>query len=377
MLLAAMALIPAGCQRPAPGATRTTPATPAAPAASGVPSIQKIEAVLSSPTAAKAKAESDPIGYAWYLFLESNWPAQLDARGEPDKSKSFGTPGPVVWQTWKTSQDLYVLPGHTPLPWGKGPIYQRPALQQREIDGKVLEDYNGNPVMYEVRLNKDTFNYILGRGLYTQAGQLKLLQGGQPVSFPDAAMEIKASWRILDPVKDKDLMSHYLTAKAIYKGNQVILGLTGLHITSNVVPQWFWCTFEQTENAETTKVKLKLPIPAAVQQSNAAMQKAFAGTFWAYYQLDGVQMNYIQHPDAAACPQDSEASCLANTQIETYFQESSSCITCHSLASIGPKGSRFNFWNYAGGNQQGYMGKPPSMRSYVPLDFVWSLREAH
>ena len=367
-ILAAIVLIGAGCQR---STTKPAPSTPAGP------NIQQIEATLSSPSAASAKAMSDPVAYAWLLFLYTNWPASGKVRSQPDPNRKFGDPGPVIWQTWKTSQDLYVTKGQTPLPWNQGPVYQRPALQQQEIDGKVLKDDNGNPVMYEVRLNEDTFNYILGRGLYTQAGQLKLVKGGQPVVFPEPAMEIKASWRILDRVKDKDRITHYLTAKAVYNGKQVLLGLTGLHITSKAVPEWFWCTFEQTENSQTTPIKPLLHMAAAVQKSNQEMQKDFAGTFWAYYQLDGVQSDFVQNPDAAACLQNSKASCLANTQIETYFQGSSSCITCHALASIGKKGSRFNFWNYAGGNQQGYMGKPPSLGSDVPLDFVWSMREAH
>jgi len=155
------------------------------------------------------------------------------------------------------------------------------------------------------------------------------------------------------------------------------LGLNGLHITSKIIPQWFWCTFEQIENPQTTGVNMKLAMAPEVQKTNKEAQAAFAGTKWAYYQLDGVQTAYTQDPDASPCIVSAQSPCLANTQIETYFQGSSSCITCHSLASIGPKGARFNLWNYSGGNQQGYVGNPPQMSSYVPLDFVWSMREAH
>jgi hypothetical protein len=89
-----------------------------------------------------------------------------------------------------------------------------------------------------------------------------------------------------------------------------------------------------------------------------------------------VQTDFVQNAASPSCTVNPQVSCLANTQIESYFQGSSSCVTCHKLASIGPKGSRFNFWTYTGGDQQGYMGNPPSMQSYVPLDSVWSLREA-
>ena len=131
------------------------------------------------------------------------------------------------------------------------------------IDGKVLTDKNGNPVMYEVRLNEDTFNYVLGRNLFTQAGQLQLLKGGPPVSFPTPAMEIKASWRFLGSGDDP---THYLTAAVNFGGAQRIVGLNGLHISSKALPQWIWCTFEQIENPQTTGVTMKLPIAPAVQQ---------------------------------------------------------------------------------------------------------------
>ena len=154
------------------------------------------------------------------------------------------------------------------------------------IDGKVLTDNNGNPVMYEVRENEDTLNYIVQRNLYTQAGQLKLLQGGLPVSFPYTAMEIKASWRFLGKGDDP---SHYLTATVQYQGVERVVGLNGLHITSKILPQWFWCTFEQIENPTTTPAKLILPIAEDVQLLNKDMQRAMAGLKWAYYRLDGVQ----------------------------------------------------------------------------------------
>jgi len=372
ILLIAMAAIALGCQQPETPAAQT-PAATARAATSAGPEIQTIEATINSPEKAKAEATSDAIAFAWNLFMFNNWPALTTSKGQPDSRKSFGAPGPVVWQTYKTSQDMYVVSGQ-PLPWNQGPIVEPPALQSGMIDGKILTDRNGNPVMYEVRLSEDTYNYILGRGLYTQAGQLQLLKGGPPVTFPLPSMEIKAAWRFLGKGDDP---THYFTTKVQDGGVVRILGLSGLHITSKALPQWVWCTFEQIENLQTTGARLLLPIAAAVQQSNKAMQSGFAGTPWAYYQLDGVQTEYVQNPDAAACLRDPKVTCLANTQIETNFQGSSSCITCHSLASIGPNGRRFNLWSFRGGNQQGHMGDPPPLKPDVGLDFVWSMREAH
>jgi hypothetical protein len=366
-LIAASALI-TSCRHDRQNVTAAT-ATPANAAAD----IQKIQSMLQSSSAAKSAATADAAAYAWDLFIYANWPALTSVRGEPDPSKAFGAAGPVVWQTWKTSQDTYVARGLTPVPWAQGPVVEPPALQADMIDGKVLTDKNGNPVMYEVRLNEDTFGYILSRNLYSAAGQMQLLQGGQPVQFPYPSMEVKAAWRFLGANDDP---THYLTTTVQYDGVVRVLGLSGLHISSRALPQWVWTTFEQVENPQTTGVNLLLPIPGAVQQINQQMQSAFAGTRWAYYRLNGVQTAFLQNADAPPCPNNAKATCNANTQIETNFQVSSSCITCHSLASIGPGGRRHSFWSYTGGNQQGFVGNPPPLKSDVSLDFVWSMREA-
>jgi hypothetical protein len=367
--LVAAAVLSISQQSQAPA--ETSPASAAE--APKLPNIKQIEAILHSPKKASQKAAMNPIDFAWLAFMKLNWPALSTARGKFDRNKPFGGPGFVVWQTFKTSQNLYVPPGQTPVPWNQGPIYQPPALQSEMIDGKVLTDNNGNPVMYEVRESEATFNYIIQRNLYTQAGQLKLLQGGLPVIFPAPAMEIKASWRFLGAGDDA---SHYLTATVLYRGTVRVVGLNGLHITSKVLPNWLWCTFEQIENSKTTPVKLELPIAPEVQKVNQHMQAAFRGTKWAYYRLDGVQTAYADNPNAADCIVNAKDSCLANSQIETYFQGSSSCITCHALASIGPGGARYSLWSYRGGDQQGYMGSPPPLKQDVSLDFVWSMREA-
>src|SRR5216684_61442 len=120
-VLAAVACLiaAASCQKthapaavpPAPAVSTVTPAS-----VSSVLDIRQIQATLQSPESSKAKAMTDPLLFAWTLFINFNWPARLDVRGMPDPNKQFGGSGPVVWQTWKTSQNLYVPRGQTPLP---------------------------------------------------------------------------------------------------------------------------------------------------------------------------------------------------------------------------------------------------------------------
>ena len=38
----------------------------------------------------------------WQNFVYLNWPATRGQRGVPNKSAKFGSPGPTVWETYKT-----------------------------------------------------------------------------------------------------------------------------------------------------------------------------------------------------------------------------------------------------------------------------------
>ena len=390
--LASVLVVAAACKRhggdhgqpPPPPAARDAPAAAPADAASpgqAAPTLAELTALFGDDAKATATLQADPATFAWLLFAYLDWPATPGERGAPNPAGHLGADAPVVWQTWKEVHETYLAGGAKPPPWKDGGPKGPPTLSTSEIDGKTLTDVAGNPVTYTVLLNQGTFDYLLGRDLYAMAGQVALRKAGvAPVAFPPSAMEIKASWRILDPVKDKDRMGHYLVAKALLPQQggappfTVTVGLTGLHITSKLVPQWAWITFEQVDNAETTGVTAKLPIDPAAQAANEKFQQALAGTPLASYRLMGVQTAFT---DAG------KPTLLANTQIETYFQTSSSCITCHALASIGPSSKpRFELFHLVAGNLEGYTGDPPAApfgpgpEQYVKLDFVWSMREA-
>src|SRR5260370_22403138 len=136
-LVAAAALIPSGQQPQAPATASSKPAARAA-SAGRVLDLQEIVATLQSPEKAKAKATNDPLLFAWSLFINLNWPARLDVRGMPDPNKPFGGPGPLVWQTWKTSQNLYLQAGERPHPSKQVPISTKPALPTHRIYLQVI-----------------------------------------------------------------------------------------------------------------------------------------------------------------------------------------------------------------------------------------------
>jgi len=336
-----------------------------------------------------AQAQVRPYLFAWALFLYLNCPA------------NSGTDAPLRWETWKPVQDVYLPQGQTPAPWGT-PFGPRVLLDREEIDGYSLLDIKGLPVLEEIRMNMGVFEYILARNLYSKAGQLAFFTGSQPpIEFPDDAIEIKAAWLILDPL-DPQAKTYY-TVHASYvdletgQSHAVLAGLAGFHIASKVLPNWFWTTFEHTGNQQMTTAPDRIPDPPGVRIFNDAVHAALPqDSIWRYYNMRGVQTEFT-----AA---NQKPTLLANTLLETRFQKSSSCITCHDLSTRGSDTEgRLGLWNR---NYQGHVGEvgaasnhykgilgnrvcydaglhaftdcsaPNAKIVFKTMDFVWSLREA-
>ncbi|MEZ4513614.1 MAG: hypothetical protein R3C62_17240 [Chloroflexota bacterium] len=346
-----------------------------------------VEETAVSPTIPQAAAPADPRPqfanyaaagqhdqFAWDLFLFVNWPAVPGERGVADGDKKLGEGETAVWQTWKNVAEVYVPAGQTPLPWNS-PIVP-PLLETNiEIDGRLLTDKQGRPTLAQVNQNEATFDYIVNqRKIYNRAGQAAFFtdSAAPPIDFPAEAMEVKAIWRILDAAEQQS--GRYHVTEGCYSDDNgdkqcATLGLTAFHLISKVQAHWFWATFEQVDNQQTTNAPVVEPIAPAVAKLNEAMQAQLVGTPWQYYQLRGSQWSFMQ---------DDQPVILANTQIETQFQQSSSCMTCHALSSIGASNSRAEMWNFADGNVEGYTGDPPPLAAgkFKSLDYVWSLRRA-
>jgi len=318
VLSIACACVP-GCNR-----SQTSPSVqtgPGAGASSAATRLQSLVGICANPAPANnaGLAKSDPLFFAWGLFLYINCPSQV------------GPSQPVEWETWKPNYAVYLPGGKPPAAWGT--LSPRVLLAQPEIDGSTLHDKNGQPVLNEIRMNKATFDYLVGRKLYSKAAQLAFFSdpSGPPVAFPQDSLEIKAAWLILTPGDPGN--ARYYTTRSSYvdsggQTHQVLAGLTGLHISSKVLPNWFWTTFEQVDNQIRTQAPATVLIPHDVQQFNDEVHAALpAASVWRNYNMRGA-MTAFTNPDG-------NAAILSNTQLETEFQKSSSCITCHNLATRG------------------------------------------
>lgn len=259
-----------------------------------------------------------------------------------------------------------------------GNIANKAMQQAKEAVGGTLTDQHGNLVYFEVRMNRTIFENIVTNVYYNIEGQNKATS----VLFPDGVMEAKASWRILTAA-DSAVKSRYLRQNAwIYtpaSGNSPAtcvsqeVGLVGLHITQKTKsrPQWVWATFEQVDNVPpfktetpgvapysfnnpkcdscvpnkstekngkptgiSTQVTRVVNIGVAAQAANPVWQESLAvvlGTSLQYYQLVDVQWPAVPRTPPNGTP---TPGLLANTTMETYNGNTSSCLACHFTAQI-------------------------------------------
>ena len=75
---------------------------PAPTAAAGRAPVVSPDRIEDAPSI-KPDPYPDFDNFAWRAFIALNWPSLSDSahRGEPDRAKTLGDPGPRVWETFK------------------------------------------------------------------------------------------------------------------------------------------------------------------------------------------------------------------------------------------------------------------------------------
>jgi hypothetical protein len=319
-------------------------------------------------------AMDEPDRVAWQLFAVVNAPATSAGNNN------------ATFETWASDEDTFTenptwpsTPSPTRL---KVPALVRLApLSQRP---RVLP--GGSE---EVRRNKDAFDFIVSKMLHTQSGLKAAFASGKPISFPEPAIEIKANWVPLNEVSDISLY-HTNTAS-----DGKTYALVSMHIISKLVPNWTWATFEHRLNKgrcdymgcrdnfgairqlEPAKTPLGGTYPAC--EKTPAAKQVFASAklaaVWENHCLKGSQVDFVTTTGVPTL--------LGNSVTEDGFVGSSSCLTCHSRASVTSTGEDAQeagfvgnaspngapnptwFWNNP--------GKPDQSLKAFQTDFVWAI----
>ncbi|HQV04694.1 MULTISPECIES: hypothetical protein [unclassified Novosphingobium] len=238
------------------------------------------------------RADKDPFpivdSYAWRAFIALNWPALpgADRRGEPDRAKTIGDPGPRVWESFRSRHELFQLDQAakaSPTPgWSSydglnpcGPNvdnrektvaafepfkdFNQPTFVLRK-QGNPLVAQNGTYVRYETRINQLTYDAIAKPGW--SMGQ-NLPTPDAPARMPSGSIAVKAAWRVLTDADTPAIRARYYishganivdVARTKASGKTVCtkadLALVGLHIVvrTRFRPQGIWSSFEHVDN---------------------------------------------------------------------------------------------------------------------------------
>ena len=358
----------------------------------------------------------EPDCYAWRLFIALNWPAKQEQCG-PDNAVHFGAAGETVWERWVSKTDVFLAGAEEPRSWESqcqmpqvakalSPSAQLvAALSQVEPAGDAviaLVPPAGDVTTAadeEVRMNRDTLEFVRSSGLYDLDEQVRLAVAGQKtIDFPAGAKEVKAHWIKLEDPAD---FERYHTGRG---PDGTVYGLVAWHVTTKDLPRWFWASFEHVDNEQRWPGDPRYadafagwaaepPVDRYACEGESPNCAEFPrglgleGTKWQHYRLKITQIDWV---DALG-----EPTKAVNSKIEGGFiQDRSSCISCHALAMIGeqpipmpfsiidpdvPVDSDGRVANFIGvvdaGARRPRPGVDPNW-NFLQLDFVWSLRNA-
>jgi len=264
----------------------------------------------------------------------------------------------------------------------------------------------------EVFRNKATFDFIIHNNLWYTQGLQTAFQKGQSLVFPKESIEIKANWIAI--TLDQKPRFHWN-----YDHNGNLYGLIALHISSKVLPNWFWSTFEWVDNPgrsdyvgsrdafgvtydKSASPTFQSPLfdnngaqitgtvypPGKVTDALLALfQKAdFKKEWtdqWLNYRLKGSQVDFA---DSTGVP-----TLLGNSRTEAGFVPTASCITCHARAAVNVQGQdafgagfKEDLLPPVGVAAESYNGYPDPAwfwqkgvggptRKNLQVDFVWAI----
>jgi len=240
--------------------------------------------------------------FAWQEFIALNWSV--------NPSAYFGAPrdfSPVGWETYMPINVLFPPGGTKPPSWGTlvspqfAARFKTQKLLMNPTKTKLLtfttkfavdSTFGLNPdqaapfdkpnwlgaqnntnVWYEIKLNKDYYDFVIKNGYYNAITQHDSVKNGIPLNFPQGvyngpvgAIEVKAAWMEVDNINSPKWERYKLSRATVFdsatgKLRETDVALVGLHIlhkTQNQ-PTWVWATFEQVDNVPDANSKATPP----------------------------------------------------------------------------------------------------------------------
>jgi hypothetical protein len=347
------------------------------------------------------------------------------------------TAGKVVFETWASDQDIYVTNpcpvGASPTPGCNAPAWPTKFGADKPLQHSVLGRSHlglaragtalpqvigpaqgcatppgigaGNAaananfpasgcVGEEVRRDRATFDYMVGKSLWSKAGLKAYFGTGQAVAFPTGATQVKADWIPVATLATwlgkpaSFVTANFYTASASVTpgGPQTAYAMTSLHVSVKTAqfPNWVWSNFEnaytpgrcdQTGCSDAFGAQVA-QVPAGAQawgQYGACAKSAAGAALLSSVKAPAVFANYCLTGSQTGYGTTAKPTLLGSPIIEPLNADvplaSSSCISCHAGASFNAAGPNFNVGQPIGPNA------PPA--GYRPYDFLWGLLGAN
>jgi hypothetical protein len=282
---------------------------------------------------------------AWLIFAQIN---QRAAAGSPF----------AQWETWGEAKDVFNPSGPV---WPKKldpEKHLRPLRQLENLPDKLALPNS------EARVNPATFEFVRDNGYWNVDGLRKIRREG--VDFPKTSIEVKAVWEDVAsiPENQRDRF-HWQKSASTHQP----IRLTGLHMTSKILPNWLWATWIHESDTYPTNDRFGYPDGKLSKDLEKVLRHYNVPREWWHYRLVGTQTDFVSSTGAPLK--------LGNPQIEGNEAAESSCMTCHAMARVDDGANIYRGGRCCCCTGCGLVGAPVenSFLNKTQLDFVWSFVE--
>jgi hypothetical protein len=319
---------------------------------------------VSTESLSARPAAGDGVGqarFAWYLFIQAMSPAN-------------GPNGPLAFENWteQCSLNPNMIGCPPPATGNVRTLHISPLLAaNRDATAPGIEcspmnttGFSGYPApsnvtanaqfCEEVFVNNPESTFVRTNGLTTLTGQQTYGNAnGGAITFPWDAVEIKADWVPVSSYSNPTFQCPDPTGKLYTETiNGTCYALVGVHISSKVLPNWLWATFEPDSSVtnpnrcdpnlydtcfdpwgttSSTPYAKGQPVPPQSAQLKQAMTAAGLNAAFNNYYLTGVQTEFVSNGQPVP---------LGNSFVEFNAgvpPGQASCITCHRYAYFDGK----------------------------------------
>jgi hypothetical protein len=221
--------------------------------------------------------------WAWQTFL---YITQAEKDGGDPRFTTFDTPHdlfstPLAPAPATASPSRKAMLRLTPLVAKQTKTVAADSIFQAITNG-VLVDPNGQAVYYGIHVNETFSQFVKTNGL-SDLSKIKEFDASTP--FPTGTLELKSSWRIVNPGEDTSQFfirqalvpvlaagpNGKLTIDASQQPLEKTVALVGLHVVgvTEQHPEFIWATFEHVQNAPDLPAGLSTNSPEDVTNNRS------------------------------------------------------------------------------------------------------------